>query len=190
MTETTTKNKESKMTEKIEYGILVEKDYGNGEYGHIRAIVVRFDEEDGKPRGICSIFPDKDWQFYDGLQVNCQMDSHEDNRSPYAFKVEYKDIHSAGLRKINKMQKTLKKIDNKMRKFDIDFGAPKTFGEYVVRVANTIKAKTIVFFENDEPQHTNYSLNNYDYYKDKNQAIEKIDEMAKDVKDNLTKYKR
>jgi len=178
------------MTEKVEYGILVEKNVDINGYGHIRARVIRFSEVDGKPRGICSVFPGKDWQFYDGLEVNCQMDSEEYREGPYGFKIEYRDVYAADLYKVNKMQKTLKKINNKMNKFADDFGNVKTFGEYVVRVANTIKAKTIVFFKNDEPQSTNYSMNNYDYYKDKNQAIERIDEMAKDVKDNLMKYKR
>jgi len=163
------------MTKKVEYGILIRTKniYMVNEIKCIKfyADIITFGD-DGKPRNCNEYTSNKDYKFYDGLGINCFIDAGDEKI--YGVHIEYENIYGVNQNIAHKMYKTLKKINNKLEKFNDEFGQWKTFGELVSRFAKTIGAKTIVFYEDYNNIHSNYTKNNFKHYKP-GQAVNIID---------------
>lgn len=173
------------MKEKEKYGILIrtKKIYMPSGRNVIKifADAITFGD-DGKPRNYNELTTEKDYQYFQNLGMNCFVDINE-NPNPYGIHVEYNDVYSVNQRIAHKMYKTLKKVNNKLAKYDAEFGRYKTFGEFVSRFAKSIGAKVIVFYKDYSNVDSNYTRNNFIEYKP-GKAVGIIDQLITDMVDN------
>lgn len=121
-----------------EYGFLPitkSAEYG-GQCGHVQCQIVQL-HADGTVTNPLARWEDK--ERFEDLVVRCQMNSDdkpENARSPsYAWEVEYAQPYKVGLLEAEKMTQTLRRIEKGLRRIADKLGEPRTFGEYVARVA-------------------------------------------------------
>lgn len=179
------------MANKTKFGILIRKKItdmpDDKQICRFFADVITFGD-DGKPRNPrWDFLNDKDYQFFEDLTATCYI-SNDGMDTPYGYHVEYFSPYSVELRDAEKMYKTLKKINNKLKKMESEFGTHKSFGEYVSRFAKAVGAKVVVFYENFDPKEANYSRNEYIEYKP-GKAIEKIDYHVDMVEKQMIEHK-
>lgn len=179
------------MTKKVKYGILIRKKITNlpsdAKIARFFADVITFNEDDGKPRNFrFSSVENKDYQFFDGLTATCHIS--DDDTEPYGYRVEYFSPYTVEQKDAERMYKTLKKINNKMKKFENEFGSHKSFGEYVSRFAKAVGAKVVVFYEDFDNAHSNYTYNNFLEYKP-GKAVEIVDEFVDKEAKKLLEHK-
>lgn len=76
------------------------------------------------------------------LVIGAQYDGATANHDPYGWDVEYRDVFSADLRRVEGMVKTLRKIERGLEKLRGEWGYPDTFAAYVTRVAKVLGIAT------------------------------------------------
>ena len=173
------------MTKKPAYGILIRVSNhswpSSDKFARFFADVITFGE-DGTPRNCSDLDVEKDYKYYPNFTATCFVSS--DNDDYYGARVEYFDPYVVDMNTAEKMYKTLKKVNNKLRKYNNDFGSYKTFGEYVSRFAKAVGAKLVVFYDDYDAIHSNYKLNSYREYKP-GEAVKIIDDFVERVQDDL-----
>jgi len=112
-------------------------------YAHVRLSPFRI--EDGRPRYFVVACGENIVSGLDlaGLMISCQIDKHAGDSPSYAWCVEYRDIFSVDMPRAQSMAKTLAAIERRMSKmYDLE-GSPKSYGQFVNRVARAIGAAGI-----------------------------------------------
>lgn len=145
--------KTTKTTQPDRYLLLTEdrSSWSGERFYHltVRVTEQRYDAERG---GFLPYGPDDTYgagPLYSGLRVTCQGDdqsrrrtideAQRDQSSPvYGFDVEYHDVHSVDRRKAERMHKTLTKLERTLDKLQETRGYPRTYGEYVGRIAEAL----------------------------------------------------
>jgi hypothetical protein len=75
---------------------------------------------------------------YADLVIGAQYDGATTERQPYGWEVEYRDVYSANLRRVEAMVKTLRKVERGLEKLRAEWGYPDSFAAYVVRVGKLL----------------------------------------------------
>ncbi len=163
-------------TNKTRYGLLLHETKNDGGYYHLRFSVVTIGPTaedrtyfDQYPSG--AVLPhylairnprDRDGDLnLDSLTVISQGNNDDVTRKLYGFEVVYRDVYSVDKAKATRMAHTLSVIDKSFHKQNEKFGYPDTFGAFVARVANAIKADSIVVEKNQGRSSSSYSENEY-----------------------------
>lgn len=169
-----------------EIKLLVNKKGGwDKEYTHFELyVIVPDDRGEGKPRNFRhhEFDGDKPYEYFNDLKISCML--NKDLEKSFGWTIEYHSPWTVDIHNVEKMAKTLKRIDNKLTKLEREDSAV-TFGDYAHRIAKTIKAKRIVFYEDYDNIVTGYDSNNYVEYP-LTKGCKVLDEMIQEV---LDKYK-
>jgi hypothetical protein len=138
--------KQKRANVKMDLGLLVtterNHDMGAG-YFHVNVSVVTL--EGGKIRNVSTRYEAiNGFDALDGLRFRCQGENDRRERGVYGFDAKYMSQYSTDLREAERMVQTLRKIEKGMQKFTDTRGYVKTFGDYVGRLAELMKAETII----------------------------------------------
>ena len=105
-----------------------------------------------------------------GLTVECLevtalgLDDDRDGRRLIAWETEYRNVFAVDRDRAERMAKTLRLVDARLETLRGQFGAPATFGQFAVRVANALGASEIVFAKTnggrfyDDDEHRRWNL--------------------------------
>lgn len=118
---------------------------GHTPYAHVAFQVATRDSRHWSDDPVRGIY------FKDNLQIRCQIDDRDhcparDHSPSYSWEVFYHQPYAVDVPVAGKMLKTLKLIEQRLEKLRDQFGSPRTYGEYVVRIANILQAH-LVFYE-------------------------------------------
>jgi hypothetical protein len=130
--------------------------------------------EDGTIRNLVSKYSDTKIRYFDSLHITCQLDNHDED--PYAFRTTYNDVCQIGIDTAKKMVKSLGSIEKKLHKMQEEYGEPKTFSEYALRVFRAIKADSFCFTVK-RPAHGSLSNGEYSFEKDPTEVSLIIEDM-------------
>lgn len=75
------------------------------------------------------------------FRVTALHDINTTLNESFGWRVEYRDVYSAGLARVEAMAKTLRKVERGMQKLDMLLGSPETFAAYVIRVGTVLGVK-------------------------------------------------
>ena len=115
-------------------------------------------------------FDDDDIPGLADLQITSQGNSKRystgervpaEERQLYAWDVEYRDVYSADLSRLQSMVKMLQKIDRSLVKARASDGREQSFGQYCLRVGKSIGAAGMIF--KAAGNGCNYSENEYKF---------------------------
>lgn len=116
------------------------------EYGHIYFTLVWKDEDD-KITNTCDTWDSPKYPLYmENLQINCQYDRNNMENgliTPYGQEVCYKP-HMVGIKRAEKMVKTLKTINKRMDKYYQEWGNAQDFAGLVLRFLKAVGAEAIL----------------------------------------------
>lgn len=76
-----------------------------------------------------------------GLAFRCQASAGMCDGKPYAYSVEFRDVHSVNLAEAERMAKMLKRIEKIERSFPV---RPETFGQFVQLVCHGLKVSRVL----------------------------------------------
>ena len=139
-----------------EKGLIISTE-ADRHFGHVVARIVSVEEPT-----ICNWSDDwaDKWTLED-IRISCQM-SRDDRDHTYAWNTEYRQPFSIDHARVIKMAKTLRAIENKLKKFEQTRGMPGTFSEYVMRVAEIIVIRKVVREDHNGSSHW-YKDNRYSF---------------------------
>lgn len=133
--------------EKAKLGIVISveinRSFGDC-YFHVHGHPAKLEGSDVKYVS-SSYAPVNGFEMLEGISTYCQGDGGRRERGAYAFTVHYQRPFGIKLDEAVKMARTLTKIDKALRKLEDNRGYAKSYGEYVGRVAEVLKADRILF---------------------------------------------
>lgn len=147
-------------------------------YAHIKIYIVKINEH-GKPRNFSDTIytweGDKATEYYNGLCAYNQIGKHEvsEKCKSYGWEISYRNVYVIEKDKAKWMYKTLNSIDKKLHKIDENRSNPTSFGEYVGRVAETLKIKEFWFYKDNYSRNSDYDNNQY-IVKNRSDGIDSI----------------
>ena len=122
----------------VPLGISIRTVNENG-YFHIGGRIVTL--IDGKVRNGSTLYDpiNGGLEAIDNLEIWCQGENDaKDGRRLYGFSIRYKDVYAVERDDAGKMYRTLTLIEKRLAKIQETRSYPKSFGEYVGRVAEAI----------------------------------------------------
>ena len=127
-------------------------------------LTVVYLSENKKPRNVrhSEFDGDKPYKFFDNIQVSGLVSTGHERA--FGFHVEYRDVFSVKQNSVEKMYKTLKKINKKLNKYDNEDGRTDNFGTFVYRAAKAMGIKKIIFHNDYNNIHSHYDRNEYTIY--------------------------
>lgn len=153
--------------------VTTERDRSYGDYFHIKAQVVTIgttayerrmiDEGRERPRNIentsiRNVGRDLVGGLHlDGFKATCQGTGGDTPRHLYAFETRYYDMHTIDLDDAKRMAGTLTIIHKRMDDLTKKYGYPTSFGQYLARVADAVRADSFVFPRTDENSRGRYA---------------------------------
>ena len=115
-------------------------------------IEIRIMEWDHKKETMNNFFfgssDNKDSEYYEDLMIRCYVDKTRDvENMPYGTfgcDTGYSKPYFANSTDIDRMQKTLRRINNGLVKLNAKFGYAQNFAEYALRVCDVLKIKHVI----------------------------------------------
>jgi hypothetical protein len=137
---------------KTENLVLVLAEKEDGDFHHIELHVRQI--LDGALRGFSSL--DYDNEAYADLHIGDQLSRTMtlESRESYAWHCEYRNAFAVDLARAKRMVKLLSHVERQMTDAEWRLGSPKSFQEYVLRIASILGITAFVVFER-EPRGVN-----------------------------------
>jgi hypothetical protein len=158
--------------------------YGGDKVSHISVQIKTIEE--GKITNFSHSWLNmKDNEFYNNMTFTCQMSEHFSE--PYGFQVAYKDVYLIESYDLEKMARTMKRVQKGLERLYHQFGDAKTFEEWILRVAKVLKIKAFIFgAKEDSPW---YSENEYRFFYNPSIAKGVIQGLIKEGMEHVTGQK-
>ncbi|MDE2020281.1 MAG: hypothetical protein KGJ13_08105 [Patescibacteria group bacterium] len=93
-----------------------------------------------------------------GLRIYSQSSSRDNPRRLYGWEAEYHNVYSIPLGTAERMAKTLRAIENGLKKSREQDGIPTSFGHYCARIARTLRVEHFGFQSNNRYSQYPYQL--------------------------------